>query len=957
MFFTLLIIFVAVFVLSEILRAKPEFENARPSVIGDFQFPTTQQNRPVPIFWGTVRQKGPNVVWYGDLEQRAITEKVKTGLFSSERVVRGFQYFMGIQFVISRGVSEPVTLLKIFVAEDLVFTGSIAGEGTANINLPELFGGQELGSGGIVGDVSWRPGTLTQTVNSYLSGTGELAISGVTPRWIGTAYATAEHIYIGNTTSIKAWSFEVRRIPNPLGLPAPDISVNSGNDCNPISVIYEAMTDTEWGLGYPAADIDSTDFSTSATTCRTEGNGFSMMMDRSMSAQQLIDEVARQIDGVVFLDHRTGRWKIKLARAEIASVPLLTSPVKVPNYTSGTWEDTTNSVTVMFSDRAQDYAAQPSVAQDMANAMIQGGGTVTTGTPVAMQSNYPGIKDATLANQIAWRDLRVVSTPLIQASVTVTREFWDVTPGGVIDWTDAVRGLVARRFRIKRIDYGNLEKEEIGLELVEDIFQFLVGSYGAPASTMWVPPSQTAVAFPAAEQLAFEAPRGLVFRGVGFVQSLMWASGRRTSGAASFKVTERNDVTDPAAGSISEIAEGFQFILIGELVSSLDASQGNAIPLTPLLVDATPDNQTDLEAAFTDSNDPVDVGTNLVNLIKIDNEFMLCLSAQTSGGDVQLNSVYRGVLDGGTEDHAAGASVFVMHAGGVLGEAALPETNFVDIRLLTRTPAETLASGSANEIEFQMDRRVRRPYCPGSVDLEGVLLQSTASLEGNGSAAEDFGLDVDFTRRDYRTAEGGDEIQALETDAATLFGDFPTVNTTTTEIEVVDDPDGTPTSLFTDTAIAGTAHTPLRIEILRANAGVLPTQLRLLLRARHLDASTNLLSREALQHDFAVTSALTGQFEFGSLDTSVTSALYTVDAAGVHNFTLSSAFGSGNVEISENGGGFTTLIAAASTTGASSSLSVSDTIEIRHDSVEVGPKQIDMAAPGAGTDAFGIFFS
>lgn len=963
-FFEILIL-AAVFILSELLRPKPNFENARPS--SEVNFPTAQQDRPVPIVFGTVRQRGPNVVWYGDFRLVAITEEVKTGLFSSTEIVKGYRRFVGIQMATCRGGDWPVELRRVWINEDEVFNGSIPGEGSFNINEPELFGGDEFGTGGIIGDVSWRPGTATQTVNSYLSGTGEQAVGGVTPRWSETAYATFEGGYIGNSENIAPWSFEVRRIPNGLGLTTtPPASVNSGNDANPMNVIYEILTDSEWGLGYPPGDIDTTNFTDAALTLFNEGNGFSLIVDQDTSTQDLLDELQRQIDGVVFLDHRTGKYKVNLARFDyvIGNQPLIDDPIEVSEYNSGTWEDTTNFYTVVFSDRQQDYNNQPAVAQDPANSYIQGGASVTTGTIIKAQANYPGVKSAALANQIAWRDLDGLAVPLIQATVTVDRSFWDVTPGSVVAWTDTTRELNLRAFRIKRIDYGNLQNEQINLELVEDVFQFQAGSFGNPSASSWTPPTQTAVAIPSDEQLAFEAPRKFSFNGTGTVQALIWGGGRRTSGAASLVITERNASGTPT-GSFSQIGESFQFLLIGELAANLDASEGNAIPKTSLLVDATPDTQADIEAAFTDSTNTADVGVNLVNLIQIGDgasaEYALVMSAQVSGMDVQLNDVYRGVMDSGTHDHSSGDPVYLLFAGGNLGGVALPETNNVDVRLLPRTPSETLASASATTISFTMDRRARRPYPPGSVDLEGTLLKSTASLEGAGSGAEDYGLDVDFTRRDYRTAEGGDEIAALTTDAATTFGDFPSANNTTTEIEVVDDPDGSPTSLFTDTGITGTSHVPLRIEILKETGGVIPTKLRLLLRARHDDQSTSLLSRSALQHDFDVTTALTGQFEFGALDTDVTSNTYTADAAGQHDFTLSSAHTTGDVEYRiDTGGGFgswTQLIAATNTTGNIAGVSVGDDIQVRDRSTETGPRQLDMSAPGAGTDGFAITFS
>jgi len=964
MFLTLLLL-AAVFVISELLRPKPQFEDARPSVLGDFQFPTATQDRKVPLVFGTVRQKGANVTWYGDLQQIPITEKVKTGLFSSETITKGFSYNVGIMFGISRGDDTvPVELRGIWVGDDKVFTGSVSSGGSTLIDEPELFGGNDLGNGGVVGTVSWQGGTTTQAVNSYLDGTTELQIGGQTPRFTGTAYAVFEGGYIGNSTSIKPWSFEIRRIANPLGLGT--ASVNGGNDMNPMNVAYELLTNSEWGFGYAAAKVDTANFTSAATALLAEGNGFSMLVDREMTASDFLDEIARQIDGVFFVDHRTGKWTVQLAREpghaqfgyDIDTVHQLTSPIKVENFKVGDIQDTTNVVQVAFGNRDLDYSGDTATAKDISNALIQGGGTVATVKSITAKQNYPGIKNATLAARVATRDLTTLSTPLIVADIEVDRSFWDVIPGGVIAWTDSNRFGSKRAFRINRVDYGNLQQDRIKLSIVEDVFQFAAGIAGAPPPTQWTPPSSTPVSIPSDEQIAFEAPRGIVFRGTGASTSpLFWAGGRRTNGAVTFKITERHASGTPS-GSFSEVGESFAFMLVGNLANSL--SKGTAIPTATIDVDPDPETQSVLEAAFTDSTDPVDVGTNLVNLILVGSEFMLASSAAINGGNVRLSNVYRGVLDSAQEDHSASDPVYLLV--GNLADNAIPETDNVDVRLLPRTRSATLASASATTIAFQMAKRIRRPYCPGRISLDGTAYKTSTTLEGNGSGPEDFGIDLDFIRRDYRTGDGGDEIAALTTDAATLFPDYPSANSTDHDVDAIDDPDGTPTSLFTDVDVIGNSHTVRRIDILAQTDGVIPSRMSLEISSKHDDGpDTDLVSRNVAKHDFDTSSALTGDFNFGARSDGVASNTYTADAAGTHSFSLSTALPGGeDVEYRiDTGGGFgawTTLIAGGGTgPGTIAGVGVGDLIEVRHQGTASSiRKQLTMTAPGAGTDGYFI---
>ena len=48
---------------------------APPAALEDFNAPTADEGRPVPVIFGTVLIKSANVVWYGDLKIKAIRTK------------------------------------------------------------------------------------------------------------------------------------------------------------------------------------------------------------------------------------------------------------------------------------------------------------------------------------------------------------------------------------------------------------------------------------------------------------------------------------------------------------------------------------------------------------------------------------------------------------------------------------------------------------------------------------------------------------------------------------------------------------------------------------------------------------------------------------------------------------------------------------------------------------------
>lgn len=65
-----LVIMVLSAVITAMLTPKPPTPKA--ASLGDFQVPSAEQDRAIPVVFGTVEITGPNVVWYGDLFAIAI---------------------------------------------------------------------------------------------------------------------------------------------------------------------------------------------------------------------------------------------------------------------------------------------------------------------------------------------------------------------------------------------------------------------------------------------------------------------------------------------------------------------------------------------------------------------------------------------------------------------------------------------------------------------------------------------------------------------------------------------------------------------------------------------------------------------------------------------------------------------------------------------------------------------
>jgi hypothetical protein len=66
----MLILMIVSTALQLLLAPKPP--SAKAATLEDFDVPTAEQDRPIPVIFGTVWITGPNVVWYGDLRTEGI---------------------------------------------------------------------------------------------------------------------------------------------------------------------------------------------------------------------------------------------------------------------------------------------------------------------------------------------------------------------------------------------------------------------------------------------------------------------------------------------------------------------------------------------------------------------------------------------------------------------------------------------------------------------------------------------------------------------------------------------------------------------------------------------------------------------------------------------------------------------------------------------------------------------
>lgn len=698
------------FIVTALLAPKAKVENARAGTLADFTFPRSSEGDPVGLLWGTVRLRSPNTIWTGNFQSKAITKKVKTGLFSSKRQTVGYQYRIGMDLALVLG--PGVAIKKIWFGKTVAWSGYLAGEGTINLDLPEFFGGEEK-NGGIGGTIAFYGGALTQTQDPYLVA----QIGAGVPRYNGVCHAVFRDFWLGNSTSIEAINFEAQCFTNTLGLGAKAVMPN-GLDMNPVEILYDLYVNF-WGrLGVDPLLLDQANFVECANIVYDEGNGMSLELAKSNSGADVTKEVIRQINAILYQDADTSKIKLKLIRRDYdpLTLPVLTpSSIKeIKNYTKKLWDETYNQVRVKYTNRDNDYANASALWQDFANINMQ---QRVRSTDVSM----PGVYVSELANTIAAREGSELNVPLFQCEFEANRTIANLRPGDcfILQWPEY--NVAASIMRIRKFDTGELANGKIMVMCVQDEFSADDVVFAEPPPTQWTPPTLTpdpiTVASVFAAPYYFQKSASDIVTGAN--DALLWALARRPD-AQSQAYNMQTSLDNFATSAMS--AEEAQYSGAAQAIAAYSETVGFLTGLDNGVTGIVVGN---LDGVFvpTTSTAPLIQSTG-VNLMKIDNEIMSYMTVSTSGlpaGQYRLTNIQRGLFDTPIEAHAAAAPVFFLSSIDGLGETIFAGTDTPKARLQDRAPQGTYSLSLAADIgPVTIDRRSERPLQPTNLQYAGV---------------------------------------------------------------------------------------------------------------------------------------------------------------------------------------------------------------------------------------------
>ncbi len=383
------------------------------------QIQSTSSALPVPICYGR-NIVAPNVIWYNNFRVWARKTGGKGGTWTAT-------YFADIIMGICEG---PVNQI-----------GYVWQSSTIPTDI------------GLLG-LTFFGGETPQSVWSYLS----ISDPSQALSYGGTAYVAAASFNLGTTATIPSSNFEVYGVLQGTG--------SNGIDADPAQVVYDFLTNSQYGVGFPAASISSDSLFNSAygfqTYCKAVGIAISPVLDTQERASsiltrwlQLTNSTAVWSDGmlkiipfgdssvsaagVIFTPNTTALYS--LTDEDFIHSPnddpvqiIRADPYSLPNWLS-----------LEIRGRNDNYNTGPIAAFDQ--SMIDRFGLRVGSTVTAHEICNVGIAQ-TAAQLILQRGLYIRNTYKFKLG----EEFCLLEPMDLVQLTDAAIGLNATTVRITDID-------------------------------------------------------------------------------------------------------------------------------------------------------------------------------------------------------------------------------------------------------------------------------------------------------------------------------------------------------------------------------------------------------------------------------------------------------------------------------------------------------------------------
>jgi len=454
-----------------------------------FDTPEIKEGKKFPIIFGTCWVDDLLMGWFGDI----LDETIRVRLSDTDgQYVYLHKYYYGALHILAQGTCDGIKQIK--VGDQVVWPDSTDktvlnadSASSAAIDLPELYGGihehnaNVWGGGGLVGTIDFEYGEPDQAINSYLE---EQLGSDISANR-GLTCAVMNQTYIGMSTQIRPWKYLLKRTDL---LTTGEIQWYSAKskindyEINPIHILHECYTDTEWALVTPAPLLNDITWQAAADTLYTEGFGMCIKWQGDQSLEDFVKDILRYIDAVIYEDHSTGYIEIKLIRDDYDIEALEEFDENdidyIDDYTRGTIHKVPDITQLTYWNMIDNLPVTID-SPDMALINSQ------NESHIPNEVKFTGVINDELGGQLGAREQQQLSAFGATMTIAGKRTMAHLTPGDVKKISYPPLGIVSMVIRIVTPHYGTLEDGKVSFDCIEDIFGMKDSVFAAPPTTGW----------------------------------------------------------------------------------------------------------------------------------------------------------------------------------------------------------------------------------------------------------------------------------------------------------------------------------------------------------------------------------------------------------------------------------------------------------------------------------------
>lgn len=454
-------------------KSNPESVEPDPAKASDFDFPTTEEDRPIGALMG-IGLIQPNCIALGNLKEEEIIEEVEVGggkESSTEEILVGYAYFLDMVWAIGEKV-DRIIQFRMNGKRTWPKTGS------ASVTHDQTFKaktGDTLsvrGSGTGSSTIRFRDGSQTT-----VSPTARSLSGGKDILYKGTSMLVMDGAFIGD---------EVRNVPQynvvavRTNLFPGESYQDIGDDANAAWMLRHVL---ETDLKVDPGQVNLTAFRAVAQTLYNEDFGLSLKRE-GQSAESYIQDILRHIDGFLFEDRATGLLTLKLARDDydVGSIPELgEGEYRDLTLKRRGWDETYSEITIKYLSR-RTWELTPFKEFSVANEDMIGYRRRTT-------VSFPLITRPSVAGMAAARLLPKMFTTLAIGSFKVPAAVLDPNPGDVVKLRHpnmAGTGFQNLVVRILAVDRDS-KSDMIDVDYTEDVFSIGTIDVVVRAPSQFVP--------------------------------------------------------------------------------------------------------------------------------------------------------------------------------------------------------------------------------------------------------------------------------------------------------------------------------------------------------------------------------------------------------------------------------------------------------------------------------------